>query len=61
MGQSKKLGMTGKQTLQVWETSLALFYYKYGRRIIMFAVMVLGAFFIGWFLHREGYFSHIKM
>ena len=60
MGQSKKLGMTGTQTLQVWETSLKLFYYKYGRRLIMFSVLVIGAFFIGWFLHREGYFPQIR-
>lgn len=60
MGQSKKVGMTGSQKVAVKSTNLSRYYYMYGRRLIMYSLVVLFAFFIGWFLHRQGYFAHLR-
>lgn len=58
---SKKTGLSGGQAAQVYKTSLSMYWYMYGRRIVMFFIMVLVAFAIGWYIHRKGHFPSVTM
>lgn len=55
MGQSKT-----NNAAQVWANDIRLFNYKYGRRIMLFGILVVIAFYIGWFMHKRGYFPNVR-
>ncbi len=60
MGTCKKVGMSGGDCLKIYEQDFWRYYYMYGRRFIMFGLTIAFAFFIGWYLHKRGYFPELQ-